>query len=109
MKRDELKVYTLENVEAFEHIISDFESWESEDVFKRDEADSVMDALENRIKVLEGIKHADMVRIAELERQYKNELDKATEWGNELIFANARIKELEATISKMENNKKEKT
>lgn len=62
--REELKMYTLENVEAFDHIISDFESWESEDVFKRDDADKVMDAMEARIKELEDAEYKwfDLVR-----------------------------------------------
>lgn len=57
-------------------------------VYLKSEADSVMDAMETRIKELE-------CSVATLNRKYEYELAKATEWGNALLFANARIKELE--------------
>lgn len=91
--REELKKYTSSDIEEIDDALLEA----SEDgiikmtrVYIASEADSVMESYEKRI--------------AQLERMYKQELDKATEWGNELIFANARIKELEADIQLIEKN-----
>lgn len=58
------------------------------DYLNKEKADKVMDAMEAKIKELE-------CTIATLTRKCESESAKATEWGNDLLFAQARIKELE--------------
>ena len=99
MKREELKKYTSSEIEEIDDALLEA----TEDgtikmtrVYIASEADSVMDAMEARIKMLEGIRHADIVRIADLEKDLEHEIKLKGK-------AIKRIKELEAQLENVQN------